>query len=55
MTSSPSLLEAYRKQCEHTGEPWAVLLLWWASGEVQRGEIERDDMVDISTEVARGQ
>lgn len=48
MTTDPSLLDAFRKQCRFTGEPWTVFLAWKMSGE----DVDQDDLIDIAKEVA---
>lgn len=53
MSSDQNLLDAYRKQCRTTRDPWAMLLLWKMSREVKRGEVEMDDLIDISKEIAQ--
>lgn len=53
MTSDQNLLDVYRKQCRVTGDPWGVLLLWKMSREVERGEVDMDDLIDISKEIAQ--
>lgn len=52
MASDPALLELFRRQCHISKMPWATFLVWKMSRELSSGEVEQDDLIDITKEVA---
>lgn len=46
MASDPGLVAAYNRQLEALGDPGTVFLAWTMSGELHRGEITMDDLID---------
>lgn len=46
MASDQHIVAAYNRQLEALGDPSTVFLAWAMSGELRRGEITMDDLVD---------